>query len=604
MINIEENEQGKEMNQIANKVDVGDDLTHLHKATIMMVDDESLNLEIIQLHLEEAGYSRFILLDQSVEAMDTIMQEEPDILLLDLMMPEVTGFEILQYMRSNEKLKYLPVIILTSSSDPEDKLRALELGATDFLSKPVDPSELLLRVRNTLTVKAYQDQLAYYDALTGLPNRRLFVDRTSWAIQQAERAGHAAALLHVSLDRIKDINDSFGPKAGKTLIQDVAKTIQEYVRTADVISNSMKDNDEGLIARVAEGEFSILLPDIKNSEHASIAARRILDVLSRGFLVENNRIVLTTNIGISIFPEDGKTAERLLSTAMNASGQAKMAGRNNHQFYSKEMNARNIAKLKLESHLRDAIEKDQLELYYQPQICSKTNAVLGMEALLRWHHPELGMIPPDTFIPLAEETGLITPIGAWVIRESCRQTRAWQLQGLNSLTISVNVSGEQFRSHNLKEVVEHALHSTGLEPRYLVVEVTESTIMGDLERSFDLLNELKALGVSLSIDDFGTGHSSLSYLRRFPLDEIKIDQSFIKNVHDNQEDAAIVEAIIALAKALCLRIIAEGVETHSQLSFLQQRGCDEIQGFLFSKPLPKEHFPSFVNQEQAKTGAA
>lgn len=604
MINIKEIEKGSDMNQIANKTVAGDDLTHLNNATIMMVDDESLNLEIIQLHLEEAGYSRFILLDQSVEAMDALLQSEPDILLLDLMMPEVTGFEILRYMRSNEKLKYIPVIILTSSSDPEDKLRALELGATDFLSKPVDSSELLLRVRNTLTVKAYQDQLAYYDALTGLPNRRLFVDRTSWAIQQAERTGHATALLHVSVDRIKDINDSFGPKAGKVLIQDVAKTIQEYIRNTDVISNSAKENDEGLIARVAEGEFSVLLPDIKNSEDASIAARRILDVLSKGFVVESNRIVLAANIGISTYPEDGTTAERLLSTAVNANGQAKLAGRNNYHFYSREINARNIEKLKLESHLRDAIEKEQLELHYQPQICSRTKVVLGMEALLRWHHPELGLVPPNSFIPLAEETGLITPIGAWVIQESCRQTRAWQLEGLNSLSISVNVSGEQFRSHNLKKVVENALNSTGLDPRDLVIEVTESTIMGDLERSFDLLNELKALGVSLSIDDFGTGHSSLSYLRRFPLDEIKIDRSFIQQVHDNPEDAAIVEAIIALAKALGLSIVAEGVETHSQLSFLQQRGCDTIQGFLFSRPLPGELFPSFVTQEQAKTRSA
>ena len=591
------------MNQIANKPVAQDDFSHLTKATIMMVDDESLNLEIIQLHLEGAGYSRFILLDKSSEAMDTIMQEEPDILLLDLMMPEVTGFDILEYVRANDRLKYIPVIILTSSSDPDHKLRALELGATDFLSKPVDSSELLLRVRNTLTVKAYQDQLAYYDALTGLPNRRLFIDRTSWVIQQAHRDGYAAALLHISLDRVKDINDSFGPKAGRTLIQDVAGRIQDCIRSADVISNSGNENEEGLIARVAEGEFSILLPKIRNSEHASIAARRILDVLSQGFVVENNKIALTANIGISVYPEDGNTAERLLSTAVNASGQAKLKGRSSFQFYSSEINAHNVKKLKLESHLRDAIGNEQLELHYQPQICSMTNNVLGMEALLRWQHPELGTVPPNSFIPLAEETGLITSIGEWVIEEACRQTRAWQMEGLNPFSISVNVSGEQFRSHNLKEVIEHALSTTGLDPRYLVIEVTESTIMGDLAHSFDLLNELKALGVSLSIDDFGTGYSSLSYLRRFPLDEIKIDRSFIKNVHDSQEDAAIVEAIIALAKALGLTIVAEGVETQSQLSFLQQRGCDEIQGFLFSKPMPKEHVRAFITQEQVKAGS-
>ena len=598
------NGQNYEMNQIPDRAVAQDDLTRLTKATIMMVDDESLNLEIIQLHLEGAGYSRFILLDKSAGAMDTILQEEPDILLLDLMMPEVNGFEILQYMRDNDRLKYIPVIILTSSSNPDHKLRALELGATDFLSKPVDSSELLLRVRNTLTVKAYQDQLAYYDALTGLPNRRLFVDRTGWAIQRASRDAHTAALLHVSLDRIKDINDSFGPKAGRTLIQDVATTIHDCIRSADVISNSGNENEEGLVARVAEGEFSILLPNVRNSEHASFAARRILDALSHGFVVEDNKIVMTANIGISVYPEDGNSAERLLSTAENASGQAKMKGRSSYQFYSREINASNVKKLKLESHLREAISNEQLELHYQPQICSITNNVLGMEALLRWQHPELGTVPPNSFIPLAEETGLITSIGEWVLQEACRQTRAWQLEGLNSLSISVNVSGEQFRSHNLKEVVEKALSSSGLDPRFLVIEVTESTVMGDLGHSFDLLNELKALGVSLSIDDFGTGYSSLSYLRRFPLDEIKIDRSFIKHVHDRQEDAAIVEAIIALAKALGLTIVAEGVETHLQLSFLQQRGCHEIQGFLFSKPLPKDQFPLYLTRTQVKTGSA
>ena len=601
MINKEEERQGDDMDQIANDAVTEHDLTHLHKATIMMVDDEALNLEIIQLHLEEAGYSRFILLDQSTEAMNAILQETPDILLLDLMMPEVTGFQILQYMRANDKLKYVPVIILTSSSDPDDKLRALELGATDFLSKPVDASELLLRVRNTLTVKAYQDQLAYYDALTGLPNRRLFLDRTCWAIEQAERGSHMTALLHVSLDRIKEIDDTFGPRAGKTLIQDVAGKIQERVRKADVISNSGKEQEEGLVARVADGEFSILLPKIQNSDNASIAANRLLEIVTQGFTVENNNIVLSANVGISIYPDDGNTAERLLSTAVNASAQAKLRGRNCYQFYSSEINARNVEKLKLESHLREAIEKDQLELHYQPKICPLTKNVLGMEALVRWHHPQLGMIQPNTFIPLAEETGLIASIGEWVIKEACRQTRAWQLEGLDSLSISVNVSGEQFRLQNLKKVVQSALNSAGLDPRYLVIEVTESTIMGDLERSLDLLNDLKSLGVSLSIDDFGTGYSSLSYLKRFPLDELKIDQSFINQVHDSKEDAAIVEAIIALAKALDLKIVAEGVETSAQFSFLRQRGCDEIQGFLFSKPLPTDQFVSFVTQEQAKT---
>lgn len=582
-----ESESTKEYRELCQK---------LMDSTIMMVDDEQINMEIIQIHLEEAGYKNFILTDKSEEALSIIEKSRPDILLLDLQMPGVSGFDILGDMRIDESLKHIPVIILTSSTEGDVKLKALEMGATDFLSKPVDASELALRLRNTLTVKAYQDQLAYYDALTGLPNRILFTDRLNWAIKQAGRDGKKVAVINIGFDRFKEINDTFGPKIGDALIKEVAQQMKLQLRESDVVTQKNKDILPSMSARVAVSEFTVLLPSISEVENAAVVARRILSSMSEAYVIDGNELFLPVSIGISAGPDDGADADALISNASSATHYAAQQGRNTYQFYSKEINEKSSKRIKLESHLRKAIENNELVLYYQPKVDSSSGTVVGMEALIRWVSPELGFISPADFIPLAEETGLIVPIGGWVLHEACRQTRAWQLQGFSHLKVSVNVSGEQFASQDIAEVVQGAIDKSELSPSCLVLEITESMIMGDPEKNITTLKRLKDLDVSLSIDDFGTGYSSLSYLKKFPLDELKIDRSFVMDLDTDDDDKAIVTAVVALAKSLGFQTVAEGVENEAQLTLLKELGCSQIQGFFFSKPLPPDEFPDFVNK--------
>ncbi len=582
--------------------DTSTEYNELHQqlmdSTIMMVDDEQINMEIIQIHLEESGYHNFILTDKSAEAMSIMEKELPDVLLLDLQMPGVSGFDILEAKRADERLRHIPVIILTSSTEAETKLKALELGATDFLSKPVDASELALRLRNTLTVKAYQDQLAYYDASTGLPNRSLFQDRLGWAIKQAERDDSAVAVMHIGIGQFKEINDTFGPKVGDALLKEITQRLKGQLRDSDVVTQQHKNTQSSIAARVGTSEFTVLLPAIGDVENAATVARRILAEMGKVFNFEGNELVIPSSIGIAAYPDDGN-ADTLLAKAASATSYAKKQGRNKYQFYSKEINEKSSKRLKLEGYLRKAIDNDELVLYYQPKIDTKTGHVTGMEALIRWISPELGFISPADFIPLAEETGLIVPIGEWVLHEACRQNQAWKLQGLTDLTISVNFSSEQFRGQDIARVVQDAIESSGLDPRCLVLEITESMIMGDPEKNASTLSRLKELKTSISIDDFGTGYSSLSYLKKFPLDELKIDRSFVMDLDTDDDDKAIVTAVIAMAHSLGLKTVAEGVENEAQLAFLKNLKCDQIQGFFYSKPLPKEELPAFVLQKNS-----
>ena len=578
-------------------LDAGLDSEPADSPVVMMVDDEQLNLEVLQTFLEEAGYKEFVSVTEPDKALGLLAERHPDVLLLDLVMPGMSGFEILERMRADETLRHIPVIVLTSSTDAETKLKALELGATDFLGKPTDPSELALRLRNTLSAKAYRDRLANYDPVTGLPNRRLLIDRLERLLRETARAGANGAVMHVHLDRFRQITEAFGLGIGDSLMKGVAMRLDLGIRSS--ASGKLPK-----IYRTGDDEFALLLPGLGRGDDTAAVAQALLSAMAAPFRAGGQDLSITAGIGIAAFPDDGMEASALASHAGVAARHANEQGGKGYQFYAKELNATSLKRLSVESELRRALEQGELRLYYQPKVRAHNGRGTGAEVLVRWAHPDRGLVSPAEFIPIAEETGLIVPLGEWVLRAACAQSRAWQNAGLRVPRITVNVSGKQFHAPQMTETVVSALKASGLAPQYLGIELTESAVMGNAERHIRTLHELKALGVTLSIDDFGTGYSSLSYLKRFPLDELKIDRSFVSGVDTDPDNAAIVIAIIVMAHSLGLSVVAEGVETQAQLAFLKSKACDECQGFLFARPMPAEAFGKLLAGSAAKAAPA
>jgi diguanylate cyclase (GGDEF)-like protein len=567
-------------------------------ASVMMVDDEPMMTDVIQAYLEEAGYSRFVSTNDPVGALDMIRRERPSLLLLDLSMPVVSGFDLLQAIRLDRELQYLPVIVLTAMTDPASKLKALELGASEFLAKPVDASELTLRVRNSLAFKVYQDRLATCDLLTGLPNRSTFIHRLEAELRRAAHDGAVVGLLHIDLNRFKQINDTLGHGAGDELLRLVAERLDASVRGTDTIARDARAIP-GLISRLGGDEYSVLLSDLGREDHAALVARRIRLAMQAPFQLDGRELFVTPSIGIAVFPGDGADAATLLKNAEIAMYHAKQQGAVEAEFYRKALNLRSLERLTLENALRRALERNELELYYQPKVAMLTGHVAGAEALLRWNHPELGMVSPVEFIPIAEECGLIVDIGEWVLRTACEQAMRWERAGYPPLTISVNVSRPQLAQNRLIDLLAALQRSHRLGRNRIVLELTESLLMDDAEASIEMMSALRGMGMDLSLDDFGTGYSSLAYLKRFPLDELKIDRSFIHAVSDSPADAAIVQAIIVLARSLGLRVVAEGVETEAQLRYLAQLDCDQYQGFLYSRPVPVAKFEQLCRKRIA-----
>jgi diguanylate cyclase (GGDEF)-like protein len=575
-------------------IEYDDHYKALRDATVMMVDDEPTTIDVLQAFLENEGYRRFVTTSQSSRAMDLLADNNPDVLLLDLHMPEVTGFDILTLLRGDKRYRHTPVIVLTSATDPETKLRALQLGAADFLAKPVDPSELALRLRNTLAAKAYQDRLTYYDALTALPNRQMFMDRLIWALRCAKRDGTGGAVLHIDLDHFQKINDTLGHAVGDTLLEGVAQRLLQWVPAANIVGATDDAESQAILSRVGGDEFNVLLPEIARIESAALMAVTLLAAMKEPFQVDGHEVFITPSIGVAVFPNDGETSDTLLKHAGVAMNQAKHRGRNTYEFYSTTMNTRAVERLNLENQLRRALDREELLPVYQPKVDIKTGRVVGAEVLLRWYHPELGLVSPVEFIPLAEETGLIVSFGEWVLRAACKQNKAWQSAGLTNIRMAVNVSARQFRDGRFIRTVGDVLKGSGLEPQYLTLELTENTIMENAKENLDTLYQITELGVKLSVDDFGTGYSSLSYLKQLPLDELKIDRSFISEIRTEADDAPIVTAIIVMAHSLGLTVVMEGLETEPQLVFARDRGCDEYQGFLFSKPVASREFEAML----------
>lgn len=424
-------------------------------------------------------------------------------------------------------------------------------------------------------------RLAYYDTLTGLPNRALFYARLEQVLSQAHRNRSHGALLLLDLNRFKNINDSFGHTSADALLKEVGRRLSITLRKEDVIS------------RLGGDEFVIALLDIKHREHAGHVAQKLLAALSEPFHIDHHEVLLSASIGISLLPEDGHDTETLLKNADVAMFLAKKLGNSTHVFYSQEMNPHSFELLKLEGNLRRAIERGEFHLNYQPQLDLASGCITGAEALLRWNHPEEGMISPSQFIPVAEETGLIIPIGEWVIDAACRQIREWKDQGLPPVRIAVNLSARQF-SAALPKTILGIIARHGIPNDSLELEITESMLMHNTDSVVAMMREFGEAGILMALDDFGTGYSSLSYLKRFPIDNLKIDQSFVRGIPDDQDDSAIARAIISMAKNLRLSVVAEGVETAEQLEFLREAGCDEIQGYYFSRPIPADEFAALL----------
>jgi diguanylate cyclase (GGDEF)-like protein/PAS domain S-box-containing protein len=433
--------------------------------------------------------------------------------------------------------------------------------------------------------------LALHDALTGLPNRTLLQDRLAIALAAARRQGDKVALLFLDLDRFKDINDSLGHSVGDLLLQGVAERLKTWGREQDTV------------ARLGGDEFLITVTHVKDVPDAAVAAERLMDAMTPEFVIQGHSLHVSCSIGISIFPEHGADCETLIKNADAAMYSAKADGRDNFRFFTEDMNAQAVERLTLESGLRSALAKEQLFLMYQPQMDIATGRITGLEALLRWQHPELRLVPPDRFIRIAENSGLIIPIGEWVLRTACSQARKWQNEGLPAVTVAVNVSAVQFRQESFGEVVRKVLRETGLPPQHLELELTESLLLTNADVMLSISQELKAIGVTLAIDDFGTGYSSFNYLKRFRVSKLKIDRSFISDVATNPDDAAITAAIISMAKSLRLKVIAEGVEDEAQMAFLRAHQCDQIQGYYFSKPLAVDKVADKLRSNVAETQA-
>ncbi|MCG8312077.1 MAG: EAL domain-containing protein [Pseudomonadales bacterium] len=441
-------------------------------------------------------------------------------------------------------------------------------------------SDISVKKQNEEAIK----QLSNYDQLCNLPNRSLFIDRLQHAMTRSKRSKAFTGLLFIDLDRFKYVNDSLGHDAGDKLLIEVARRLQATVREQDTVS------------RLGGDEFTVVLEDMAAAEDSKLVADKIIQELAKPIVVHKHEFVISSSIGISVYPDHGSNHETLIKNADTAMYQAKECGRNQYKYYNQKMSERASKKFHLESELRKALDEGHFELYYQAQVNLDDKRVTGAEALVRWQHPDKGTISPGDFIPLAEETGLIVPLGEWVLRTACRQAQGWTNKGYEDLNVSVNLSGRQLTNDNTFSLVKSILRESGLPAEKLIIEITESAVMSDPDRAIAELNMIRDLGVLIAIDDFGTGYSSLSYLKQLPVSCVKIDRSFTKDVHTDKDDAAIVNTIVAMTNSLGLKVLAEGVEGIEHIEYVSQAGCQDMQGYYFSRPLPEPEFLDFVSK--------
>lgn len=695
---------------------------------VLVVDDDMAGLLMAAEALDAAGFDVIEAEDGQI-AIEQFELHKPDVVVMDVVMPRMNGFDSCAAIRKCEGGEHVPILMVTGLDDVESIQKAYEAGATDFVTKPINFFLLPYRVRymmrsartaddlrasqiklgkaqriaklghwewaleedrlewssecsNILRSESLGDQissflqavhvedrahvasileharsdverfsfefrlaksdeedariihveaepessshmvgmiqditertnaeeqihnLAYYDLVTGLPNRAHLYDMIALAQKRCEKQSSKFALLFLDLDHFKQVNDTLGHNAGDLLLRQVSARLQQAIRQRPSLKNVLEkppvNKNTEVIARLGGDEFVVLVDSVDLVEDAAFVARRICQTLSETFNLDGNEVRITTTIGISLFPDDGTSAEKLLKHADVAMYHAKENGRNGYQFYSQSIHQRALERFAMERDLRKSLETDGFHLEYQPKLNISSGEVAGLEALVRWQHPERGRVSPVDFIPLAEETGLIVPLGEWVLNTACKQMVKWIDAGIEPFIMAVNCSAIQLVRTDMAAVIKETLQSTGLNPAYLEIELTESLLMQDVEGGIKILQALKDLGLHVSIDDFGTGFSSLSYLKRLPVDKLKIDQSFVKDLTTDPGDAAIVISMITLAHNLDLTVVAEGVETEEQLGFLRAEACDEAQGYLISKPMPGEEFAEWVQMRETE----
>jgi diguanylate cyclase (GGDEF)-like protein len=561
------------------------------RPTILIIDDDEQIRALLKESLSRESDCTTV--GSAEDALALLRSINFSLVLSDINMGAISGLDLVPRV-----LKQSPdtvVVMISGQQTIESAIEAMHVGAFDYITKPFDLRHVDAAVRRALfhhqllkDKRQYEthledlvrertaevEHLAYYDRLTGLPNRVLFADRCAQALAIAQRSQQTVGMLLVSLDRFKKVIDTLGHEAGDDLLKEVAARLRTCAGEGETVGRF--DGDE----------FALLLPQVNEANDLAEISRGIGEALQPSFHLEEREVYLTASIGISLFPSDGEDSATILKNAGAALYRAKQMGGSNYQFYTAGLNAQALKRLALDTSLRRAVEKEEFITYYQPVVNFASGEIVGLEALVRWQHPDLGVLLPAEFISLAEDTGLITTIGDWVMREACAQTRKWQRNGHRNLRIAVNASARQLRRADFSERVMQILRETGLDPGCLELELTETSIMENAESAAKLLSELRRMGVKIAIDDFGTGYSSLSYLKHLPIDILKLDQSFVSGATSDADDAALVIAIVTLAHNLRLRVIAEGVETEEQLAFLRLLRCDEGQGFFFGKPAP------------------
>lgn len=591
-------------------------------ATLLIVDDDEGIRKLLAIMLEDQGYQT-LSAPSGEMALAMVARQPPDLILLDAMMPGMDGYQVARHIKANVATANIPIIMLSGLSEQSARLSGLEAGAEEVLSKPVVNDELWLKVRNLLRLKAFGDhqvvhtlmleqqlqkrtidverfrsamgsderllKMANYDPLTGLPNRNLFYTTLQMGLTQAELRGWQLAVCTVDLNDFKSFNDVWGHLIGDQVLAEFCRRLSNCLNVSDTLG------------RMDGHELALILMIRKGQTGPKQIVDRIREVLREPFRVQEQDVTLTASIGIALYPDDGADAERLIKQASTAMNRAKQAGRDTYRFYTAQMNVEVQARQELETALRDAVRKQAFELYYQPKISLRDGTLCGVEALLRWHRPGLVSVSPSVFVPILEDMGLISMVGQWVIASVCKQIAYWQRSGLVVSQVAINVSAQQITEGDLVENIQRSLDEHQIEAKWLELELTESSLMFNTPETIASLLVLRDIGLKISIDDFGTGYSSLAYLSRFPIDKLKIDIAFIREVPHNAQDAAITRTIIELAHSLNLQVIAEGVENCEQLAFLTENGCDQVQGYLLSRPLPTKELETLLREQRCFT---